>query len=37
VVGICFMVIKFVVRYGKRVWFWDDLWCGNSPLKDLVS
>lgn len=32
------MVVKFVVRYGKRVWFWHDLclWCGNSTLKDFV-
>lgn len=26
--------IKFKVGSGEEIWFWDDIWCGNSPLKD---
>jgi hypothetical protein len=27
-------LIKFEVGYGTKIKFWDDVWCGDEPLKN---
>ncbi len=27
--------MDFEVGMGDRICFWDDIWCGNRPLKDV--